>query len=112
VDEADVFQRMNSFDDGWLAEVFAREVLRFLVGREILSPEWAERLLSWRHTGFSAHSRVRAINKPEAERDICSGEAAAITGLRASRLDGGRGDGVNHRETGFPFWITIKVASN
>ena len=47
---------------------FAREVLGFLVGRELLSPEWAERLLSWRHTGFSVHSRVRAKTKPEAER--------------------------------------------
>ncbi|MCX6575412.1 MAG: transposase, partial [Candidatus Aminicenantes bacterium] len=51
-----------------LAEVFGREVLAFLVGRELLSPEWAERLLSWRHTGFSVHSRVRAKTKTEAER--------------------------------------------
>ena len=71
VDEAGVFQRMSSFDDATLAEVFAREVLRFLVGRELLSPEWAERLLSWRHTGFSVHSRVRANTKPEAERRYC-----------------------------------------
>jgi len=47
---------------------FAREVLGFLVGLELLSPEWAERLLSWRHTGFSVHSRVRARTKSEAER--------------------------------------------
>ena len=67
VDEAGVFQKMSSFDDDRLAEVFAREVLGFLVGRELLSPEWAERLLSWRHTGFSVHSRVRAKTKPEAE---------------------------------------------
>jgi len=39
-----------------------------LVGRELLSPEWAERLLSWRHTGFNVHSRVRARTKEEAER--------------------------------------------
>jgi len=67
VDEAGVFHRVSSFDDARLAEVFAREVLGFLVGRELLSPEWAERLLSWRHTGFSVHSRVRAKTKPEAE---------------------------------------------
>jgi len=68
VDKAGVFQRMISFDDARLAEVFAREVLGFLVGRELLSPEWAERLLSWRHTGFSVHSRVRAKTKSEVER--------------------------------------------
>ena len=68
MDEAGVFQRMSSFDDARRSEVFAREVLGFLVGRERLSPEWAERLLSWRHTGFSVHRRVRAKTKPEAER--------------------------------------------
>ena len=39
-----------------------------LVHKEFLSPEWADRLLSWRHTGFSVHSRVRAKTKIEAER--------------------------------------------
>jgi ribosomal protein S27E len=68
VDEAGIFHRMSSFDDARLSEVFAREVLGFLLRRELLSPEWAERLLSWRHTGFSVHSRVRAKTKPEAER--------------------------------------------
>jgi hypothetical protein len=66
VDEAGVFQRMSSFDDARLSEVFAREVLGFLVGREMLA--WAERLPTWRHTGYSVHSRVRAKTKPEAER--------------------------------------------
>jgi len=51
-----------------LAEIFAREVLRLLVGKGLLSPEWAERILSWPHSGFNVHSRVRAKTKPEAER--------------------------------------------
>jgi hypothetical protein len=51
-----------------LAELFAREVIADLVGRELLSPEWAERILSWRHTGFNVHSRVRAKTRHEAER--------------------------------------------
>jgi hypothetical protein len=54
--------------DSRLAEIFAREVLADLVRKELLSPEWSERLLSWRHTGFSVHSRVQAKTKPEAER--------------------------------------------
>jgi len=68
VDEAGAFHRVSDFDDGRLARVFARVVLAFLVGRELLSPEWAGRILSWRHTGFSVHSRVRTKTKPEAER--------------------------------------------
>jgi hypothetical protein len=39
-----------------------------LVRKELLSPEWAERILSWPHSGFNVHSLVRAKTKPEAER--------------------------------------------
>jgi hypothetical protein len=68
VDEAGAFHKVSSFDDARLAEVFAWEVLEFLLLQELLSSEWAERILSWRHTGFSVHSRVRAKTKTEAER--------------------------------------------
>jgi hypothetical protein len=68
VDEAGFFHKIPRFDDSRLAELFAHEVLGFLVGRELLSSEWAERILSWRHTGFNVHSRVRAQTKTEAER--------------------------------------------
>jgi len=68
MDQAGVFHRLPHLDDSRLAEIFAREVLRLLVGKGLLSPEWAERILSWRHTGFNVHSRVRARTKAEAER--------------------------------------------
>jgi hypothetical protein len=38
-----------------LSEIFAREVLAMLVRKELLSPEWAERILSWPHSGFNVH---------------------------------------------------------
>ncbi len=68
VDQAGVFHKVSRIDDSRLAELFAREVLTDLVRKELLSPEWAERILSWRHTGFNFHSRVRAKTKTEAER--------------------------------------------
>ena len=68
VDAAGVFHQISRINDTRLTEIFAREVLSFLVGRELLSPEWMERLLSWPHTGFNVHSMVRAKTKPEAER--------------------------------------------
>jgi len=68
VDKAGLFHKVPRIDDSRLTELFAREVLGFLVHKELLSPEWAERLLSWRHTGFNVHSRVRAKTKREAER--------------------------------------------
>jgi len=40
-----------------------------LVRKELLSPEWAERILSWPHSGFNVHSLVRAKTKIEAERE-------------------------------------------
>jgi ribosomal protein S27E len=68
VDETGVFHKIPRIDDSRLAELFAHEVLRLLVDRELLSPEWAERILSWPHSGFNVHSLVRAKTKPEAER--------------------------------------------
>ena len=68
VDEAGVFHKIPRIDDVRLAEIFAKEVLEFLVRKELLSPEWAERILSWPHTGFNVHSLVRTKTKPEAER--------------------------------------------
>jgi ribosomal protein S27E len=67
-DEAGVFHKIPQIDDSRLAELFGREVLRLLVGRTLLSPEWAERILSWPHSGFNVHSLVRAETKTEAER--------------------------------------------
>jgi len=43
-------------------------VLADLVRKELLSPEWVERILFWRHTGFNVQSLVRTKTKPEAER--------------------------------------------
>jgi ribosomal protein S27E len=68
IDRAGIFHRLPHLDDSRLAEIFAHEVLRLLVGKGLLSAEWAERILSWRHTGFNVHSRVRARTKTEAER--------------------------------------------
>jgi len=56
VDEAGAFHKITRIDDSRLAELFAHEVLTTLVHKELLSPEWAERLLSWRHTGFLVYS--------------------------------------------------------
>jgi len=58
MDRAGIFRRLPRLGDSRLAEIFAREMLRLLAGQGVLSPEWAERILSWRHTGFNVHSRV------------------------------------------------------
>jgi hypothetical protein len=40
-----------------LAEGFRRAVLDFLVKNEALSEELRNRMLAWRHGGFSVHPR-------------------------------------------------------
>ena len=58
-----------SADGGWeplayvdehVAErLFRHKVMRFLQDEGLLNEERTELLLSWRHTGFSVHNRVR-----------------------------------------------------
>jgi hypothetical protein len=57
-EEAGVFHKIPRIDDSRLAEIFAREVLAMHVRKELLSPEWAERILSWPHSGFNVHSHI------------------------------------------------------
>jgi hypothetical protein len=57
VNKTGIFYKIPRIDDSRLAELFAREVLDFLVHEQLLSPGWAERLLSWRHTVFHVHGR-------------------------------------------------------
>ena len=55
---AGVFHKIPRIDDSRRAEIFAREVLAMLVRKELLSPEWAERILSWPQSGFNVHSHI------------------------------------------------------
>lgn len=38
------------------------------VGQELLSPEWDDRILAWRHIGFNVYSLVWAKTSVETER--------------------------------------------
>jgi hypothetical protein len=68
LDAAGGFHEIAWIDDTRLSDLFTREVLAMLVGKGLLSPEWVERLLSWRHSGFNVHSLVWTGTKAEAER--------------------------------------------
>jgi hypothetical protein len=62
------FHHVRDFDDGLIAEFFSREVFALLLREELISAEMVEKILLWRHSGFSVHSKVRAETKQEAER--------------------------------------------
>jgi hypothetical protein len=57
-DEAGVFHKIPRIDDSRITEIFIGEVLAILVHKELLSPEWVERILSWPHPGFNVHSHM------------------------------------------------------
>jgi hypothetical protein len=60
------FLSIPVFDDAALTRIFAHEVLSLLVSRELLSPEIREKILSWRHSGFNTHSKVRTTTLEDA----------------------------------------------
>ena len=62
------FHHLASFQDSLLAEFFSREVFALLLGEELISEAVKEKILGWRHSGFSVHSKVRAETREEAER--------------------------------------------
>jgi hypothetical protein len=49
-------------------EVVTREVFSLLLHKQLINLTLVQKILRWRHTGFHAHSKVRATSKQEAER--------------------------------------------
>ena len=62
------FHHVPGFSDGLLAQIFSREVFALLLGEELVSQALVEKIMGWRLSGFSVHSKVRAVTKAEAER--------------------------------------------
>ena len=62
------FHHLASFQDSLLAEFFSREVFALLLREGLISEAVKEKIASWRHSGFSVHSKVRAETRQEAER--------------------------------------------
>jgi hypothetical protein len=100
-----------AFVDEHSAELlFRHKVIRLLQGVGLLSEERTELLLSWRHTGFSVHNRVRAepedqaaverlaryIMRPPISLDRMSWDGAGEVRYRRKR--GHEGSGLNECE--------------
>jgi hypothetical protein len=62
------FHDLAEFQDSLLAEFFKREVFALLLGEKLISEALVEKIMGWRHSGFSVHSKVRAQTRKEAER--------------------------------------------
>ena len=75
VDRAGIFHRLPRLDDARLAEIFGREVLALLVSKGLLSPEWAERILSGgiRDSMSIAGSGPRRRSRPSVSGNTWSG---------------------------------------
>ncbi len=70
---------LAEFKDSLLAEFFSREVFALLLGEELISEDLAEKIASWRHSGFSVHSKV----KPEPGKRPSGWENTCVPNARA-----------------------------
>ncbi len=62
------FERFTHFDASLVERLFRAELLRLLTGKGLISQNIVENLLSWRHSGFSAHGEVKAYDRDTAAR--------------------------------------------
>jgi hypothetical protein len=62
------FHHVNRFHDRVIQEIFTHEVFSLLLRKKLIGLPLVQKILHWRHTGFSVHSQVRAETTSEAER--------------------------------------------
>ena len=84
------FQPVPIFNDALLTRIFAGEVLALLVARDLIGPELRDKILSWRHTGFNTHSKVRTTTPKDARR-VAKYMAKPILALGRLSFDEDRG---------------------
>ncbi len=62
------FGRFPHFDASLIERIFRAELLRMLLGKDLICQDIVENLLSWPHTGFSVHGDVKARDRDSAAR--------------------------------------------
>ena len=62
------FDRFPSFDVSLIERLFRAELLRVLLGKDLICQDIVDNLLSWRHSGFSVHGDVKAHDRDSAAR--------------------------------------------
>ena len=67
-DREERFHSVCRFNDDLLREIFTHEVFSLLLRKQLINLTLVQKILRWKHTGFSVHSKVRATSKQEAER--------------------------------------------
>jgi hypothetical protein len=62
------FHHLPAFSDGLLAQMFSRGVFALLLQENLISEALVEKIMGWRHSGFSVHSQVKASTSEEPKR--------------------------------------------
>ena len=62
------FDRFPYFDVSLIERLFRAELLRVLLGKDLICQDIVDNLLSWRHSGFSVHGGVKAHDRVSAAR--------------------------------------------
>jgi len=64
------FHRISNFNDGLIQQLFTCEVFYLLLAEKLIGLSLVQKILSWRHTGFNVHSKVRTRDRKETERVV------------------------------------------
>ncbi len=62
------FHHISNFNDDLIQQLFTHEVSSLLLDEKLIGLSLMQKILSWRHTGFNVHSKVRARDRKETER--------------------------------------------
>ena len=89
-DKQGQFHKFSNFNDTLLCRFFTREVFSLFLRKQLINRDFIKKILSWRHTGFNVHSKVRAESKEEAER-IGKYMIRPVLSLRRLSLDEAKG---------------------
>ena len=86
------FTPLPPIPEALLAERLRREVLGFLVRREVILPPLADQMLAWRHSGFTVHNQVRvAAGDAEGRKSLAGYMLRAPFSLEKTTYDAARG---------------------
>ena len=85
-DRHDTFSFIPLSATAVLTEIWRRSVVTLFLDKGLLNPDFARKILSWQHSGFSIESETRILDQPTREA-LCQYIVRAPLSLQRIRWD-------------------------
>jgi hypothetical protein len=85
-DRHDTFSFIPLSATAVLTEIWRRSVVTLFLDKGLLNPDFARKILSWQHSGFSIESETRILDQPTREA-LCQYIVRALLSLQRIRWD-------------------------